>query len=270
MNNGPPKGRLGIIGCLLMEDDILRVLSHDQEVSEVILLENDVSKTMEEKIRRTMPDIDLVIIKLDDLEYLPPAEDYSIMIWMKDMALHEDPEKLKVDMKETLGQLHGSCQAVLLFYGLCGNAFKDLKPIAKGIEVPVTILKDPRGEIVDDCIAAVVGGRIPYKELVERDKGVYFMTPMWAFNWREMAVKCRVVPDGQNDDLMRLVFKTSGYKKVIQIETGTEDQERYGEVVDDFAEIFGLEKEYMEPDFSVVYGSYEEAKSILERSVEEA
>ena len=45
----------------------------------------------------------------------------------------------------------------------------------------VCILKEENGEIVDDCIGAVLGGRGRYLEILKSCKGVgtFFLTPMW-------------------------------------------------------------------------------------------
>ncbi|MBM4237597.1 MAG: DUF1638 domain-containing protein, partial [Euryarchaeota archaeon] len=104
--------------------------------------------------------------------------------------------------------------------------------------------------------------REQYRELVTKNLGVYFMTPMWAKHWREMAVKTRVVPDGNNNELMKMVFDASGYKKMIKIETEAGDGD-YEKRVDEFAGIFGVAKETLKCDLRVIDITYGKAKECL-------
>ncbi|MBM4237712.1 MAG: DUF1638 domain-containing protein, partial [Euryarchaeota archaeon] len=115
--------RLGIIGCLLMEDEMVYALAKDSDIGEIVFVDNGERPSLFDKLRVIMPQVQMRIIKDDDIRDLPPPESFSLLIWMKDMGLHESPEKLKNDMSETLGRLRGVCDVILLFYGLCGNAF---------------------------------------------------------------------------------------------------------------------------------------------------
>jgi len=256
-------GVMCIVACLMMEDELVHIVSKDQEVTSVSVVQNEECSGLMEKLRSIDLGIEVRAISLEDVRSKEGDDGVSLVILMKDMGLHESPEKLKKDMLETMGTLKGSFDVILLLYGLCGNALKDVKSLSKEAKAPVFILRDGRGEVVDDCIAAVVGGREAYQGIVKRDLGVYFLTPMWASNWREMAVKTRVVPDGNNDDLMRIILEGSGYKKVIKIETGLGDQEEFEERVNEFSRIFNLKKEVVEGDLSIVERSYERAKEEL-------
>jgi len=48
------------------------------------------------------------------------------------------------------------------------------------------VSKEEDGEIVDDCIGAVLGGRGQYLTALKNCRGVgtFFLTPIWAVNWR--------------------------------------------------------------------------------------
>ncbi len=253
---------LGIVGCLLMEDEIVYTVSRDDDISKIYVVDNEDRRGITEKLSSAV-EIPISLVAEDKLTDIPQHDGISALIWMKDMALHEEPEKLKEDMKETLSALEGVCQSVIAFYGLCGNALKDIDSWADEINTPVTILRDSRGEIVDDCIAAVVGGREPYQKLVSEELGIFFLTPMWALNWREMAEKTRVVPNGHDDRLMKIVLDSADYKKVMKIETGIGEQEAFDEKAEEFARIFELKKVSREGDLTLIEGSYRRAKERL-------
>lgn len=47
---------LGIVGCEVLEDEIVHVVGHDPEVLNVILIDDKASGRMERKIHRIAPD----------------------------------------------------------------------------------------------------------------------------------------------------------------------------------------------------------------------
>jgi hypothetical protein len=252
--------RMAIIGCRLTEDEIVHVVSRDDEVANVRFVDNEECKGLARKLSRIRPEIRIEYVKEESLESLAVTDGLSLLIWMKDMGLHESPEKLKNNMTQTLEKTAPQVSSILMFYDLCGNAFKDIGDVSEALRVLITILTDSRGETVDDCIAAVVGGRLPYQTLVKKELGVFFLTPMWASNWREMAVKTRIVPDGHNYDLMRMVFETSSYKKVLKIETGLGEPGEYERNAEEFAGIFNFTMETMKGDLKLVEKSYAAAR----------
>ncbi|NYT11857.1 MAG: DUF1638 domain-containing protein [Methanomassiliicoccales archaeon] len=260
-------GTLAIIGCLLMEDEMVHVITHDSSIKSVLVIENEVNDSILSKLNDGLEGVPIGLLNEDELQSLPKNDGFSILVWMKDMALHESPEILKKDMIETIRKLRGTCDAAMLFYGLCGNALKDIGGLSKEAGMPVTILRDSRGEIVDDCIAAVIGGREAYQKIVSRDLGVFFLTPMWAEVWREMAVRTRVVPPGYDISLYKMVLQSSGYTKVIKIDTGLNDAEKFEDQAVEFAEIFELEKVDMNGDLDLVKESYEKAKATIKDEV---
>jgi hypothetical protein len=76
---------------------------------------------------------------------------------------------------------------IFLFYGLCGNVLGKIEEDFKTLDCKICILKEENGEIVDDCIGAVLGDRGRCLEVLKSCKGIgtFFLTPMWAANLRD-------------------------------------------------------------------------------------
>lgn len=255
-------GRLGLIGCVLMEDEMEHMISKDDGVSRIVLLDNEESEGLSDKLSDM--DIPVLKVKEGDLHRLGPADGFEILVWMKPMALHEDPDELKDEVAGSLRTLDSICDSVLLFYGLCGNAFENMEEVRGGVVNRVHILTDEEGKTVDDCIGAVVGGKREYLDLLRKYPGVMYLTPMWADNWREMMVKTGISPDVDDVDLLRQIFEMTGYKKVLKIDTGLGAQEEFDEKVEDFARTFNFETEtYDDCTLKVIENSWKESKKSI-------
>jgi len=247
-----------------MEDEIIHILSNDGAVTEVVVVENKESFGLMEKLRRHFPAEMIKSIDEGGLSTLERSEGLGVLIWMKPMALHESPERLKGEVRDTMEAMKGTCDSILLFYGLCGNAFRKLGEVADDVQIPVCILKDDRGEVVDDCIGAVVGGTEEYLALLKKYPGVMYLTPMWASNWREMIVKTGVAPTADDLEMLRMIFEMVGYKKVLKINTGLGDQDQFEKEVRRFAELFNFEEEEMNNcTLEVIERSWKNAKDSL-------
>ena len=251
---------LGLIGCRLFEDEVVHVLSQDQEVDHVILVEDEESKDLERKLLAAGPGKRLIKIREEELEGYAVPPGFSVLVWVKPMALHQKPEKLREDILKALGRIGEMSDAVLLFYGLCGNAFRHIDKDAGGAPVPVVILRDAKGQIVDDCIGCVLGGTEEYYDQLRKSSGTFFLTPMWAANWRELFHKVQILADPKDIEGARYVFKCVGYKKVVKMDTGLGDVEEFERQIDEFARLFDFEKGVVACTLDVVESSYLDAK----------
>ena len=70
-------------------------------------------------------------------------------------------------------------------YGLCGNALGPIREllINNKIKVPFDILTNEKGQIMDDCICALIGSSENYLKELEQTTNIWFMTPGWAKHW---------------------------------------------------------------------------------------
>lgn len=79
---------------------------------------------------------------------------------------------------------------------MCGNAFRNLEMITAGMRVPVTILRDDDGSMIDDCFDTELGGRQEYRDfLINQDGPSYVLNTMWAANWRAFRQDMQMMHD---------------------------------------------------------------------------
>jgi hypothetical protein len=259
------KGYLGIVGCPILEDEIVHSILRDADVANVLVIENDDSRNLLRKLRKVGTKANIRSIKESELDALP-MEGFNLLILMKSMALHEDSQLLRREVAKAVSLIGPKCRSIMLFYGLCGNAFKHLPEIEAETKHQLTLLTDEQGRPVDDCIAAVLGGTDGYYSLLKRYPGVFYLTPAWAENWRELIFKMEMTRGIDKGDLSMLkwMFEIAGYKKALTLDTGLGDREVFEERVEDFVKEFHFERASLGKEFitlQAVERSYDRAKS---------
>jgi len=255
---------LGIVGCPILEDEIVHSVLRDTDIANIVVIENDDSRNLIRKLRKAGTKAKVMSIDESALEDLPQGG-FNLLVVMKSMALHEDPQILRREVAKAVELIGPKCRSIMLFYGLCGNAFKHLPDIEAETKHQLTLLTDEQGRPVDDCIAAVLGGTDGYYSLLKRYPGVFYLTPSWAENWRELIFKMELTRGVGKGDLSMLkwMFETAGYKKVLILDTGLGDREIFEEKVEDFVREFRFERASLEKEFitlEAVERSYDRAK----------
>ena len=258
------RGYLGIVGCPILEDEIVHSVHLDHDISRVFVVESEDSKNLLRKLRSARVKAEVRSIGLEELDALPD-EGFNLLVLMKSMALHEDPQLLRQEVSKAVAIIGPKCRSIMLFYGLCGNAFKHMSQMEAETGHKLTLLTDEEGRPVDDCIAAVLGGTDGYYRLLKRYPGVFYLTPAWAENWRELIYKMEITKGMEKGDLSTLkwMFEIAGYKKALKLDTGLGDREVFEDKVDDFVKEFNFEKATLEKEFitlEAVDRSYERAK----------
>jgi hypothetical protein len=258
---------LGIIGCPILEDEIVHAVRQDPGISKVVVIRTEDSENLIRKLCALEHRPPVVLIEPEQASSLS-ADGFTVLVMMKPMALHEDPDRLRDEVAATAAAMAPVCSSILLFYGLCGNAFCNVGSMSRSIGRPITIISDEQDRPVDDCIAAVLGGTDGYLRLLKRYPGVFYLTPGWAENWRTLMTKMEITRGVDGDDLatIKWMFDLAGYKLALKIQTGLGDQEGFDDRIDEFIRTFGFQRKDLESGMitlECVDRSYAEAKSRL-------
>lgn len=230
---------LTLICCRMFEDEIVHLLEKDPLAREITVVHNDESEGIQQKLGTSG-----VPYHLTPMESLNPDDfkndDFHVVIQILEFALHAVPAKLKDEVYANIHKFTPFSDGILLFYGLCGNILRDVEKDFADHKCKVAILKEPNGEIIDDCIGAVLGGREAYLQTLKsfKGEGAFFLTPMWAANWRDMLVSSGFGKDPYNIETSRYVFSEVGYKHVARVETGLKYETDFYDQVDEFAGLF--------------------------------
>lgn len=264
------EGNLGIIACPILEDEIIYCLQKDKGWKRTVLVRNSHSHTIESKLQRYK-----IPYEVSDEEALLNGgldlngSDYNIVIWMKDLALHEDPKFLRKEILDSMVKVDSLFDSIILFYGLCGNGLEKVEEWGgQNLQTPVTILKDVGGKPVDDCISAAIGGQDQYLKLLRRYPGVFYLTPAYATNIDDLIWAMEMTRGVEKGDtsFLKLLFEMADYSQVLKIPTGLGDKDDFEEAAKKFAaeydfNIITLEKEWCTTE--VVDGSWKMAKDLM-------
>lgn len=259
---------LTIISCKVLQDEIIHILKNDSSVDNILVVDTGEQDYFLEKLHAQ--NLDYVVL---DPEMLAPGTKsyrtdpgmYSVMVFMMELALHEFPRMLRDEVYKRINELSCYSDAILLFYGLCGNVFDKLDDDFSHLETlcPVRILKDDT-RTVDDCIGATLGGCGEYLAALKKfsSQGTFLFTPMYAHAWKEIM---KIDPDKPEKSIkmMKKVNEITGYARVAKVRTGLDYTENFDEKIKEFAEIFGFEILEIEGKQDIFVSCYEDIKKEL-------
>lgn len=258
---------LGIVGCQVLEDEMAYIVAKDEEVKHVFIIDGTEQKTLANKIRGMAPNIDLKCFKencdIKDFQF-PSLVEMTVIIWLKPIALHQSPELLRGEIIKAINKLEVHARSILLFYGQCGSAFRNLEKISQEAKIPITILRDKDGSAIDDCYGTELGGKEEYRNfLINQSAPAYILNTMWAANWRRFMQEVQMLRDPNDLEEVKGVFQYMDYKTAVGLNTGLGDQDKFEKQLEEFSNLFGLKKENHKCNLCVVDDSYKYAKTLL-------
>lgn len=250
---------ISLIGCRMFEDEIVHLVEHDPLIDNLIVVENKDCGGLVKKLGDVGISYKLVPEAGMQSECHDKCGDsYCFVINILEFALHAVPANLKSEVYQKVEEMASYSEGILLFYGLCGNVLGDVEKDLGDLECKICILKEENGEIVDDCIGAVLGGRGAYLEHLKSFKGIgtFFLTPMWAANWGDMLVAGGFGKDPDDIETSKFVFDAVGYKKVAKVDTGLHYEKKFDDIVKEFADIFDFDILNIEGELNLIESCY--------------
>ena len=177
-------GILGILTCEILELEFAGLLAKDKEVSRITVLEDQRSVNLIAALESTKKGN---IERIKNLKaYTPAAENHlEVLVGVLELALHNRKKTLQQGIIQAALAFGPHVDALMLGYGLCGNALEKPAELLADAGVPVFIPMD-MDHPVDDCIGLIIGGRKRYYEEQCRVAGTFFMIPGWTYHWKRM------------------------------------------------------------------------------------
>jgi len=103
----------------------------------------------------------------------------SVIINVLELQMHDCPDKLLVEIEDSINKMGSVVDVIVLGYGLCGSSVGAMERVIKEANVPVVIPRDEKGEILNNCIEIALG-REKVQALLDEEVGTFFMTPAGA------------------------------------------------------------------------------------------
>lgn len=278
---------LSIIACEMLEDELVYVLSKDQNVIRLITVENRQCfrfvrklksrncqvrifpldrlsfflKQMHGQVSMKIPNFLLKFPffgKIHDNMQEKNREIITVVVNILKLGLHVDCDLLKSEIYRNMKEMADFSDGILLFYGNCGRSLRSLEADFKDFNCPLYFLKDENGDIVDDCISVALGGNDAYAEVMKSGNGtgMFYLTPMWASSWKEMKTE-----SGSASDVDEHFLKNPLYKNVVKISNEISRGEEFDKDVLSFARTFDMSIIEMKGSMEIARKSYLNARN---------
>lgn len=246
---------IGIITCETLELEFAYLLAKDHQIDGVTVLENSTSRrliqALESEGTRNMQRIPHV------KSFRPePSRHMEVLVRVLELSLHGKKNSLRRAVASAASEMSRCVDSMLLGYGLCGNAFDDMKELLN-VNMPVFIPMD-NNRPVDDCVGLLLGGRDCYHAEQRKEAGTFFMTPGWTCHWRKIFNKdfCGTAPD-----MLNRIF--NGYRRSLLIVTPVMGEDKMRCDVTEFNKILGLKIEARQGTLRILTQAWQSAKVSL-------
>lgn len=284
---------LSIIACEMLEDELVYVLSKDQNAVRLVLVENRQCFRFVRKLKSRNCQVRLfppdgisffakqmnrpVSMKIPNFLLEFPLfgkiygnmkgknrETITVVVNILKLGLHADCDLLKSEIYRNMKEMADFSDGILIFYGNCGRPLRALEAEFKDFNCPLYFLEDEKGEIVDDCISVALGGNENYAEVMQSGNGtgMIYLTPMWASSWTEMKKESLGTSDKDKHFL-----KSSLYKNVVKISNEISRGEEFDKNISNFARIFDMSIIEREGSMEIVRKSYLNARNNICKKV---
>lgn len=236
-------GILGIIGCPMLEDNLIYSLKNDPETKHITIIDTESIKPLCRKLEKDS--IPYELISEQDLlagKYKPTEDGFNMLVLMFSMGLHSQPEVLKQKVEEATAELQPYVDAIGFYLGTCGNYEWNIPEWckSKGYK-PSAMFCDGEGNLCHDCVGVAIAGGPKYLQMEKRYPGYLFIFPSMATNYDEFmranhkeeenALK-NLTPDmmevlgiepGENG-YMRWLLKLGHYEHMLKLDNGIGDE----------------------------------------------
>lgn len=159
---------------------------------------------------------------------LPPEMAYEVL----DFGLHLAPTSLKERLQEAIDENGKTYDTIILGYGLCSLAVVGL--VARDCTLVI-----PK---VDDCIAIFLGSGEEYANQAKKEPGTYYLTKGWIEVSDTLLDEQERIVEKYGEEraiqIMQIILKN--YKRLVYIDTGVENQDKYRDVAKKTANQFKL------------------------------
>ena len=249
-------GILGILTCEILELEFARLLATDTDVRRITVLEDERSAHLIAALRSLKKDN---LKRITNLKAFTPGGEIplEVLVGVLELALHNRKHTLQQGLIAAARAFGPHVDALMLGYGLCGNALEKPAELLSDAGVPVFIPMD-EDHPVDDCIGLLIGGRERYYGEQCQVAGTFFMIPGWTYHWKRMFEQ---EFGNLSPEMAKRLFKH--YERSLLISTPIMSLEEMKQNSKDFNQLFGLRTEVCNGTLSILQETWNTAKKHL-------
>ena len=249
--------KLGIVTCQILELEFAHILSNDPDISEIWVVADPFSKELIEILESEGPKRVHRASNIGKFD-IDKTKGIGVLIRVMEVGLHSNISTLRREVVAAVKDLAPFVDAVLLGYGLCGNALNNTVELFSDIPVPV-MLPMQNEEPVDDCVGLIIGGRENYYEEQRRCAGTMFMNAGFSRHWGKilsMDIPPKLIH--KKDKILERIW--GNYERSLLLSTPVLDENELRNNTKEFNERFGLKTETRAGTLSLLENAWKEVK----------
>lgn len=249
-------GVIGILTCEILEQEFAYLLANDSGLARITVVDDQKSALLITALRE-MGEARLDRVSSEDYFVPDPQGRPEVLVRVLELALHNRKKVLQDGLIRAAEDLGPHVDALLLGYGLCGNALQKPDELLAGAGVPIIIPWDG-DHAVDDCVGLIIGGRDNYYGEQCKTAGTFFMIPGWTYHWERMFES----EFGNMDvEMARRMFKN--YERSLLITSPVMDKDVMEQNIRQFNEMFGFRVESRSGTLKILEDAWRTAKTNL-------
>ncbi|MFO7685567.1 MAG: DUF1638 domain-containing protein [Desulfobacterales bacterium] len=249
--------QLGVVTCQILELEFAHLLSNDPDVTEIWVVHDDFSEELIRILENDRLKPVHRVLRAGEFE-ADETDGLAVLIRVMEVGLHSNITILRSAVTTAVKELAPFVDAILLGYGLCGNALKNANDLFKDIPVPV-VLPIENGDPVDDCVGLIIGGRKNYYAEQCLCAGTMFMNAGFSRHWEK--ILSFDVPQKLIHKKEKIVKRIMGnYKRSLLLSTTVLSENELRKNTKEFNERFGLRVETRPGTLTLLESAWEAAK----------
>ena len=249
-------GVLGILTCEILELEFAYLLRTDSDVARITVLEDTQSDRLIKALESNRTEN---VRRIPQIKAFVPNSTghFEVLIRVLELALHNRKKTLQQGLVQAAREMSGHVDALVLGYGLCGNALEKPDDLLSDVDVPIFIPMD-EDHPVDDCVGLLIGGRDCYYGEQCKIAGTFFMIPGWTYHWNRIFDQ-----DFGNMSLDMAKRLFAHYERSLLILTPIMAEEEMMRNVEEFNRLFGFRTDAREGTLRILDEAWKEAKEFL-------
>lgn len=251
---------LGVISCSVLTNELAYLVRQDPEVSRVVVVDTPEGRHAVQKLgqENACPTIELV----EESEARPTRDKgLQLIVVVNPSDLHNSQERMKKTLVNEISKMANWVDGILLLYGQCRCQSLDLDSLQEDCELPIAILRDRDDTVIDDCIAATLGGRKRYLDAMKRYKGAVFATPGYVENYANLHIEKDIEHIVTEVEELKMILDALGYSTILKLDAQLDGYPDFDRMVNAFGQIFDLEVTTLACNLAVFEDSYNWAKT---------
>lgn len=249
---------LGILTCEILELEFAHLLTRDPNVSSITVLDDQYSTRFIQAVEAAGGPRPRRIPLLKD--FSPASPELEVIVQVLRIALHNRKKHLQEALSKAAKEMGRYVDAIVLGYGLCGNALEKPEDIIGDAGVPVFIPMD-EDHPVDDCIGMIIGGRENYYGEQCKVAGTFFMIPGWTSHWR--GIFDSEYGGGLTPEMAKIIF--AHYERSLIVTSPVLTEEEMKRNIEEFNHLFGFRTDVRPGTMDILHRTWEAAKASLRK-----